>query len=329
MPDIELRFHKDMLVLSAPIAAALARQGVDVERDLEFFNILEPDSIRDALRMELVAGAQCLVTATEGITPARLAHHGMADRVGDLAAASLDVAESLTPQHLVVEVGPCRLPLDASSKASLNEHRDQYARAARAFEAHAAGQGSAREGSIGRYGFDAYLLSGFGDASALKCALMGVRQVSDRPVISCVDVDERGVLASGRSQVEEAAEMMVEYGASVAGFTVSCPVDAAVPIAQRMARACGLPLCAELRVPAHDPAARGRLGVDPKPYETPDELAVAALRLRAAGVQFLRAVGQAAPAYTGVLVAATAGHDVVCRETAASASAHGEDRCGS
>jgi len=33
MPDIELRFHKDMLVLSAPIDAALARQGIDAARD--------------------------------------------------------------------------------------------------------------------------------------------------------------------------------------------------------------------------------------------------------------------------------------------------------
>ncbi len=311
MPDIELRFHKDMLVLSAPISAVLARQGVDVERDLEFFNILEPDSIRDALRMELVAGAQCLVTATEGITPARLAHHCMEDRVWDLAAAALSVAESLKPQHLMVEIGPCGLPLDASSKASLNEHRDQYARVARAFEAHAAGQGSAQAGSIGAYGFDAYLVSGFADVSALKCALMGIRQVSDRPVIACVEVDEQGVLASGRAQVEDAAAVMVEYGASVAGFSASCSVDAAARIAQRMARACGLPLCAELRVPEHDPALRGRLGKSAMPYETPDELATAALRLRSAGVQFLRAVGQATPAYTGALVAATAGHDVV------------------
>ena len=30
MPDIALRFHKDMLVLSAPLAAVLARARTDV-----------------------------------------------------------------------------------------------------------------------------------------------------------------------------------------------------------------------------------------------------------------------------------------------------------
>ena len=50
MPDIALRFHKDMLVLSAPLAAVLARQGVDVARDLEYLNLIEPEAVRDALR---------------------------------------------------------------------------------------------------------------------------------------------------------------------------------------------------------------------------------------------------------------------------------------
>ena len=48
MPDIALRFHKDMLVLSSPVAVVLARQGFDVEHDLEFANLVEPEAVRDA-----------------------------------------------------------------------------------------------------------------------------------------------------------------------------------------------------------------------------------------------------------------------------------------
>ena len=47
------------------------------------------------------------------------------------------------------------------------------------------------------------------------------------------------------------------------------------------------------------------------PYYAPDTMMAAAVDLRAAGVQFLRAAGDATPAYTGVLAAATAGLDVV------------------
>ena len=70
MPDIALRFDKDMLVVSAPVSAALSRQGVDVDRDLELMTVLEPDSIQEAMRLESMAGAQCLATSTAGITPA-------------------------------------------------------------------------------------------------------------------------------------------------------------------------------------------------------------------------------------------------------------------
>ena len=84
MPDIALRFHKDMLVLSSPVAVVLARQGFDVEHDLEFANLVEPEAVRDALRLNKMAGAQCLVANTEGIAPARLAHRGMEDRAAEI-----------------------------------------------------------------------------------------------------------------------------------------------------------------------------------------------------------------------------------------------------
>ena len=125
MPDIALRFHKDMLTISAPLDAALARQGVDVDRDMEYLVLVEPETIQDILRLESTAGAQCLTTPTEGITRARLAHHSLEDRAEELAQNALDMVRELAPQHILVEIGPCRLPLDPSSKSSLNEHRDQ------------------------------------------------------------------------------------------------------------------------------------------------------------------------------------------------------------
>ena len=42
MPDIQLRFHHDMLVLSSPIAAALERQGFEIEGDIELLLMTEP-----------------------------------------------------------------------------------------------------------------------------------------------------------------------------------------------------------------------------------------------------------------------------------------------
>ncbi|HIS40675.1 MAG TPA: methionine synthase [Candidatus Aphodovivens avistercoris] len=294
MPDIAMRFHRDMLVLSAPLGAQLTRQGMNVENDLGYLILVEPEAVRDALRMEKVAGAQCLVAATEGVAPARLAHQGLMDRGSELAIAALRAIRPLRPQHLLAEVGPCGLPLDGSSKASLNENRAQYARAAHAFD----GQE-----------LDALFLNGFVRADDLKCALMGVRQVTDAPVFASVTVDAEGLLSGGRAQLEDALAVMAEFGASVAGFETAAPLAAAERLARRAAAATDAPLLAQLHVGHRDP--KQGVATDENPYYCADTMVEAATRLRAAGVQFLRATGDATPAYTGALAAATAGFDVV------------------
>lgn len=294
MPDIAMRFNKDMLVLSAPLRAVLARQGVDVERDLEYMVLVEPEALRDTMRMEKVAGAQCLVAATEGLTPARLAHKDMDGRERELALAALNMVRPLKPQHLLAEIGPCGLPLDGSSADSLNENRAQYARAARAFE----GQE-----------LDALLLTGFKRPDDLKCALMGVRQVSDLPVFASVDVNGAGMVADGRTSIEDAISVMAEYGASVAGFECAASQDDVTAVARRAADSCDLPLIVQLHVVRRAP--RQGEPTEENPYYSPDTMVPAALALRAAGVQFLRATGDVSPAYTGALAAATMGYDVV------------------
>ena len=157
--DIQLRFHKDMLVLSAPIAAALRRAGLDTARDLEFTLLFEPDVVEEAYRLESIAGAQCLVAATDGVTPARLAVASMDGRGQDVVDAALEVVRAFRPQHVLAALGPCGLPLDSSSKASMTENRDQYARAARLFDG--------RE-------VDGFLLEGFASCVDLMCALAGL-----------------------------------------------------------------------------------------------------------------------------------------------------------
>lgn len=293
MSDISLRFHRDMLVLSAPLDAVLARQGIDVEKDWEYVSLVEPESVRDALRLECLAGAQCLVTNTKGIAPARLAHQGMEARLDALAQAALQTVRKLRPQHILVDVGPCGLPLDGTSAASLNENRDQYARVARAFSSEQ---------------FDAFFLDDFVSAVDLKCALMAIKQVSDRPVFASVTVQADGLLADGRTSLEEAVALMEEYGASVAGFVTDAAPRQAAALAARASAAGFLPVLAALHVAACAPK-QGEPTLQ-NPYYCPDTMVSAAACLRGAGVQFLRAVGQATPAYTGALAVATEGFDV-------------------
>ena len=213
MADIALRFFKDMLVLSSPVAAALDRQGINTPRDQALTLLLEPETIEEAYRLEAVAGPQCFVLPTADLTPARLAKLSMDGKGAELAANALTAVAPFKPQHVLAEIGPCGLPLDPSSKASLVENRDQYARAAHLFDGCAV---------------DALFLNGFTTADDLKCALMGVRKACDLPVFASVDVRADGMLASGRGTLVDAADVMAEFEAAVAGFaTAAVPAEAA------------------------------------------------------------------------------------------------------
>lgn len=295
MPDISLRFHKDMLVISSPVAPAFERLGIDVRRDLEMTMLLEPETLEDVHKLEAMAGAQCMTAATATLTPARLAHSGMEESAADLARIALAAVRTQRPQHVLVELAPCGLPLDASSKASLMENRDQYLRFTRLFA---------------NAEMDAFLLSGFESCADLKCALMGVRKASDAPVLAVVSVAADGFLARsrGRETFEDALAVMEELGASVAGFATSAGQEEACTLASRAAHATSLPLLVQLDVLRRD--ARQQGPTVENPYHCADSMMAAADALRREGVQFLRAAGAATPAYTGALVAATVGSDV-------------------
>ena len=51
MPDIQLRFHRDMLVLSSPIAPVLARQGFELDGDVEYATLMEPEAVECCISM--------------------------------------------------------------------------------------------------------------------------------------------------------------------------------------------------------------------------------------------------------------------------------------
>lgn len=322
MADIQLRFQKDMLVLSEPAMASMARLGLNVHRDGELTLLLEPEVFEDAYKLDAMVGAQCLVAPTATLTPARLAHAGMRDRAHELASAAIRIVQAQSPQHVLVEIAPCDLPLDASSKASLNEHADQYKRTAQLFADEQ---------------FDAFFLNGFCRIAELKCALIGMRKVSDAPIFASVDVDADGCLPSGE-MLADAAEAMAEYGAQVIGFQTAAPPDAAARLTKELSAAYCLPIAVQLMVQPTESgtglfeaiddatdmetlaAAVAAIGSSEaptlaNPYPRPDDMVDAALTLRAAGAQFLRATGDATPSYTGALVAATDDLDVALLPT--------------
>ena len=293
MPDIAMRFNKDMLVLSTPIDYQLRAQGFNRPTDREYVALCEPELLEEAYRLERVLETPCFVTATEGITQARLAHANFDGQASEMAALAYQTMTEFTPQHLIASIGPTGLPLDPSSAASMKASRAQYEDAARQLIA---------------FPFDALFLSGFANARDAQCALMGVRAIYDGPLMITLCANSEGML-DDQMTLAEAASLCDEYGADVIGVRSECSQEELVAMARILTTTTAKPLIFEIDVrfkgPSHPGAPRSGT------WAYPDSLMEVALALRSAGVQFLRAVGQATPAYTGALLAAVTGHDVV------------------
>ncbi|MDO5329080.1 MAG: hypothetical protein Q4E88_03135 [Coriobacteriia bacterium] len=157
--DLAKRLGKDMLVLSGDVSSSFS----------ELDNIIESDTIKNYYEPYISCGVQCLVANTKNCLKPILAHKKLDDKIEEISKAAIDIVNSLSPQHTIIELGSTGLPIDGDSKNSLLENKVQYVKSARIFENHK---------------FDAYLLSDMRDDTELKCALMGIRQVSDKPIIT-------------------------------------------------------------------------------------------------------------------------------------------------
>lgn len=294
MADIQMRFGKDMLVLSTSFNHSFAQLGFDLATEEAYVDLCEPETVEQAYQMEKMIGTPCFCTATECITNARLAHEKFEGHGKDIAAFAWESVHAFSPEHALAVIGPSGLPLDESSATSLKASRAQYQTAVK---------------ELTEYPFDALFFSGFTSAYDAQCALMGARAVYDGPVFLSYALTDAGELPTHTHTLAEAVALADEYGADVIGIASGATYEHLAPVIETLCENTTKPLLAELVVRelierAYDPDLDN-------PYYSPDRMIDTALKLRQQGVQFLRAGGVATFAYTGGLVATLAGLDVV------------------
>ena len=292
MSDIQFRFNKDMLVMSTSFDCLFKEQGFCTEEDRLYVALCEPELIEESFRLEHMIGTPCFVTATEGMTRARLAHANFENSASDMARIAYESASRFSPEHIFATIGPSGLPLDSSSAASLKQSRKQY-------------QDATQE--LSAYPFDAIYFSSFARYDDALCALMGARAVYDGVVMLSFNLDENSQLQCG-TPLDKAVTMADEYGADVIGFSSSLDLKACSSVFDTLKRNTSKPLLCEIEINQKNP--RQLYPTNENPYPNPDTMVDAAFYLHDQGVQFIRASKNATLSYTGALVAATMGLDV-------------------
>lgn len=295
MPDIQLRFNLDMLVMSSSFNRVLSEQGFNDDAEQIYALLCEPEVFEEAFRTEAMIETPCFVAPTNLITSAHIAYSNFSNCEEDMAKNAFHAAAMHKPQHIFAEIESTGLPLDPESKTSLKQSKEQYSRAVKAVDTCA---------------FDAVYFTHMSNAFDAQCALMGARSVYDGPVMLSYLLDREGNLSSLHS-LAEAVSLADEYGADAIGITIELPINDVISFVETMKESTDKPLIVELVV--KEVNQRQFEATEDNPYYIANTMYDAATELHRAGVQFLRAVGNATPSYTSTLSAVSAGLSVVLK----------------
>jgi len=294
MPDISLRFDKDIIVVDGSMETMLQREGIPSDECGMLLNVLDPDLIVSIHGRYKAAGAQAITTNSFGGTRSELADYGLADHVVELNKAAVQLAKQVNPQHILAAVGPCGKVLAPVGTASYEEVFQEYAQQTLAL---------ASEGP------DAILIKSMVDIANACCAVRAARSVCDLPVMVSCTFDANGHMELSGTDPEAAAVMLEDVGANVVGLNCGLGPDQCLSLARRMAKATLLPLIIQPDAGLTSPDASGAT-VYPG---TADGFAGMAYAARELGVQFIGSCCGSNPAFTGAIYATVGEMDVVRR----------------
>ncbi|MDR2106669.1 MAG: homocysteine S-methyltransferase family protein [Coriobacteriales bacterium] len=298
MPDLPLRFNRDIIVVDGAMGTMLQREDVPSDECGMLLNVLDPEMIAGIHRQYRLAGAQALTTNSFGGTRAKLAVYGLADRLEELNRAAVRLARSAKPEHVLADVGPCGLVLEPLGSATFDEVFEQYAEQVRALAAENP---------------DAILIETMADIADARCALLAAKSVCDLPVIVSCTFDATGHMELSGTTPEAAVVILESAGAAAIGMNCGLGPEQLLPLLERMAGATTLPLLIQ-------PNA-GLPQVDSSGVTyytgTAEDFAEAAELFRRAGAQFVGSCCGSTPAFTSAIYATIGDRDVAPRTPSA------------
>lgn len=292
MPDISMRFGLDIIVVEGGMATMLERYGISEAPCPELFNLTEPDLISEIHRFFKLAGAQCAVSNTFGAGADRLALQGIEADQETLCAEGVRLAKANKPQHVLADMGPCTIRAGKPGTSSYDEAYAVYAH---------------QSELLAKGGPDAIFIETMADIDDALCALRAAKASCDLPVIVSCSFDASGKTSGSQTTVEEAAEALARAGADAIGANCLLRPEEIVSVAAELVRSTALPVLAMPDVPRPSSRPVKRIADS----DSPDHMAVAAYRLRQAGVQLIGTCCGSTPAYTGAIFAAVGGTDVI------------------
>jgi homocysteine S-methyltransferase len=231
MPDFLSAIEDRALVCDGAMGTMLYSKGVFISRCFDELNLSAPELVREVHADYVKAGADIIETNTFGANRTKLMTHGLAEQTREINLQGARLAREAARANAFVAgaIGPLGIRIEPWGKTSIEEARAVFRDQAQALV----------DGGV-----DLFILETFFDLNEVQAAMHGVRDVSDRPLVVQMSVEDDGNSQEG-TPPELFAKRLDEWGADVVGLNCSVGPQAMLDAIERIANATSKKLSAQ------------------------------------------------------------------------------------
>src|SRR5213593_1405125 len=207
MQDLLTRLENHVLVCDGAMGTMLYSKGVFISRCFDELNISNPELVREVHLDYIKAGADIIETNTFGANRTKLMTHGLADQIRHINIQGARIACDIAGDNILVAgaIGPLGIRIEPWGKTAIEEAQVTFREQAKALV----------DGGV-----HVLILETFFDLNEVYAAIRGVRDVTDRPLIVQMSIEEDGNSLEG-TPPEVFAKRLEEWGADVLGLNCS------------------------------------------------------------------------------------------------------------
>lgn len=225
------RLRETVLVADGAMGTMLYNSGVFINQSFDALCLTRPDLVREVHAEYASAGADLLETNTFGANRARLAGHGLEDRVAEINVAAIRLAREAAGDRPFVggSIGPIGIAGQVAGHYTPEDLREIFAEQAEAL----------LEGGV-----DVFVVETIPSLVEMEAALAAIHRLgSGTPVIAMMTFTDDNETQSGESP-EQVAAHLAAAGADVVGANCSVGPKSMLECVARMAHGDHPPLAA-------------------------------------------------------------------------------------
>ncbi|CAM2065089.1 bifunctional homocysteine S-methyltransferase/methylenetetrahydrofolate reductase [Sulfidibacter corallicola] len=218
------------ILLDGGIATELYDKGVFINQSFDYVNLSHPEWVKQVHEDYIAAGADVIETNTFGANRVRLKVFGVENELERINAAGVQIAREAAGSNKYVagSIGPLGVKIEPYGPTSFAETRRIYREQAEVLH---------------REGVDLFLLETFSRMAELAEAVAGIREVSDKPIVGMLTVNDHGQTLYGTEPVFLVPEL---EKMEVDAIGLNCSVGPRIiyDALEQMVKYSGKPICA-------------------------------------------------------------------------------------